>query len=99
MAYIDDFIENSAGKMTWWDKVVRNYPKVKSTKFISDDIQYVQLGNQAVMETSILKKVVNFLILPIPALIWIAILLSLLRSPTLGALATVIEYYKAKAIA
>lgn len=84
MAYIDDFIENSASKMTWWQKVVRDYPKVKSTKFISDDIQYVQLGNQAVMETSILKKVVNFLILPIPALIWIAILLRLLASPTLG---------------
>lgn len=32
---VDDFIKNEEQKMTWLDRLVRNYPKIGTTKLIA----------------------------------------------------------------
>lgn len=57
MTSIKDVIEAEEKKMTWLDKVVRNYPEVYQTSFLSPPIK--QLTPEIVFRPSIIPKLIT----------------------------------------
>ncbi|OQP59577.1 hypothetical protein A3860_36925 [Niastella vici] len=74
MTYIDDFIKSEESKMTWFDKVLGNYPRVRTTKFIAVAAPSLALGEKKVIKPSVLYKAIVIIVLPIPCLVWIGLL-------------------------
>jgi hypothetical protein len=66
MITIKDFIEDEQKKMTWLDKVVRNYPRIHQTSFLNNPLK--QSVEEIVIRPSIVQK------LPVIPFIFFALL-------------------------
>jgi hypothetical protein len=84
--FIEDFKRSEEGKMTWLDKVIMNYPKVRPTSFIADATQELQLGNEEVIRPSVWNRIILTLFFFFAGIFWITLLSAVLqyRSPFLG---------------
>jgi hypothetical protein len=78
-------IDNEESKMTWFDKLVMNYPKVQPTKSLTDSFQNLQFGTKTVIRPSIWDKAVAIIFSLFAGLFWIVLLRMLMeyRSPFL----------------
>src|ERR687888_4036 len=79
MALIDDFIKNEELKMTWLDKLIMNYPRVRPTKSIAESLQNVQLDKEKVIKPSIWDKTVSIIFFLFASLFWVGLLKMLLE--------------------
>lgn len=77
MSTIDDFIEAEKAKMTWWDKIFRNYPDVRTTRFHSVSVSKSKFDIEQVISPSGGLKLQALIILFFSGLAWVAIFSSL----------------------
>jgi hypothetical protein len=80
MALIDDFIKNEESKMSWGDKLIMNYPKVRSTPVLTDTFQHLRLGKEKVIKPALWNKVLTVILLLFTGWIWLGVLGQMLVS-------------------
>src|SRR5690349_8141425 len=74
MTSIDDFIKNEERKMTWVDKITRNYPRIRQTSSIALPASNKSLPGKTVIKPAVPDKVISTIILIFLALIWVGLL-------------------------
>jgi hypothetical protein len=81
MKTIFDLIEDEQNKMSWWDRFIRNYPRIHQTSFLSAPIS--QTKPEIVLRPSIIEKLftVPFFILASVILFFLIRLLFTQRLP------------------
>lgn len=56
MLAVDEFIEAETSKMNWFDKMGMNYPKVKTTKYLSFPLAGKTFSSETVIRPSLINK-------------------------------------------
>lgn len=72
LSNIDAFIEKERSKMSWWDKLTRNYPKVRNTRSLSGPA--FDMGQEKVIHPSIFERVLGVAFALGCAVLWFFVL-------------------------
>ena len=78
MTLIDDFIKTEESKMSWLDKLVRNYPKVRPTKSITYSLTGFKLDKEKIIRPSIWNRFIATIVLFFLSMVWFGLFTSLL---------------------
>lgn len=73
MALIDDFIKTEESKMSWLDKLVRNYPVFRPTKSIAYSLKNLKLDDEKIIKPSISNRFIATIILCFLSIVWIGL--------------------------
>jgi len=74
MSYIDDFIQAEQQKMNWFDRVFRNYPQFRTTRFLAGNDRIKGSGNGVVIGPSLWGRLITGIIIAFATLIWAGLL-------------------------
>jgi hypothetical protein len=83
MPIVDDFIKAEEQKMTWFDRLVQNYPKVETTKLIARSTKSGKYKEATVIRPSLTDKTIAAVIILFLSLFWLGFLKLLLGNTTL----------------
>lgn len=78
MSYIDDFIQAEQQKMNWFDRVFRNYPQFRTTRFIAGNDRMKGSGNGAVIGPSLWGRLITVIFIAFATFFWAVLLFVLL---------------------
>jgi hypothetical protein len=78
MTPIDDFIKTEESKMSWLDKLIRNYPKIRPTKSIACSLTNFKLENEKIIRPSNWERFISIIILFFLGIVWLGLVKMLL---------------------
>ncbi len=78
MVNIEDYIKAEKEKMTWLDKINRNYPKVENTGLLVGSMQK-EIPDSTVIKPSLWDKLISVVLLFFMGVLWLALLSMLLN--------------------